>query len=130
MPVSGNQRMFNDMAHHFTARQVHGIDLVPVCKQLARQDLIARLQSHTDVGEVMAELSKPEGDIKHHHAPQHGHGPTDPPHQQAIDQPTDQGGRRHRNQPYHPGALTLSHVQGAAHPSDPGTQTCLHPTLF
>ena len=72
MAVRGKHRIFNHVAHDFTARQFTRIDLAPLRQQLARGGFIAVVQGIAYVGEIVAELAKTQRDIENGDAPDKG----------------------------------------------------------
>ena len=57
--------MLDHMAQQFGARQLTRVEVAPIGEPLARGDVVAVLERVANVGEVMAELAKPERHIQH-----------------------------------------------------------------
>ncbi len=126
MPVRRNDRMLDHVAHDFAARQLGGIDALPVRQQRARERLIALVERVADVGEMVAELAKAERHVEHRNAPQHGKRQAQREHQQPVHAQRQQRGHEHREPPGNPSVVRLARIEVAAGPARPRQNAAVH----
>ena len=119
MAVRGNHRILDHMPHDLAARDLPHLHLLPLRQQFAGLVFVAVFQGFTDTGEVVAELTKTQGDIQQGHIPQHSHPPAQRPLEQPMQEHGQQGGGEDSDAPSHPGLGAGARVEGAHHPSRP-----------
>ena len=77
MPVCSQYGIFDHMADDLAARDIAGINLLPIGQKLSGQGLVATVQGIANIGEVVAELPKPQCQLQNQDVPHHGCGPTE-----------------------------------------------------
>jgi len=120
MAVRGQYRVFDDMAHDLAARQVIGIDLLPIGQVLAGLLFVTGFQRMADTGEMVAELAKAQRHIQHQHMPGHRQRPAHQCDQQPMHSHGQGRGQQHRDAPGQPAVALLASIEVAAEPLHPG----------
>ena len=69
MTVHGDDRRFKRMTHDLADRHFDGIEPGPLVQDRPRGMQVVAVERLVDVGEVVAELPEPEGQVQQQHIP-------------------------------------------------------------
>ena len=122
MTVRRQHRILDHVPHDLAARQLGGIDLLPLRQQRPGPRFVALVERVADVGEVVAELPEPQRHVQHRHAPQHRERPAQRPQQQPVNGQRRQRRQHGRQRPGDPAVVRLAGIEVAAHPARPAPQ--------
>ena len=121
MPVRLQHRIPDDAANQFAARLIAQLHLTPAGQQFPRTILIPGFKRVTDVREMMAELTKAQGDVQQRRAPERGKWPAGKLDQHEMDSKGSQGGHAHGQAPDHPTVVRAPGVEAPAAPAHPAS---------
>ena len=125
MAVRGQQRVLDDVAQQFGARQFARVQMAPLRQQPACLGLVGAVERVADVGEIVAELSESERDVEDRDIPGQRQ-------QQAevgdagVNAPGDQRRQDRGDGPDDPGMVIVAGVEVAAGPAQPVGEAVVH----
>ena len=95
--------------------------MAPLGQQLACLGFVTAVERVADVGEVVAELTKAEREVKHRHIPHQREQHVEVP-ERHMDAPRDQRRNDDRDAPDDPGMVVATGIEVATGPAHPARQ--------